>query len=208
MRTTIVTLGVLLSGALTAAPALAQSGNPGSVTPPAPIMMENDTPRAVPQRTDASAGLRVTPPPSPAEVPIARTGEWIYTAQCGYLWVPSNATTYVMDGAPAAFMYTEEFGWTWYGSPWGEGPFKLGAWVARPWSSGFRAWASGPGGGSWRAPSSGHPVGGRMYGAAGHYFGAGEVASAGAHYAGTGGGSHQSSSRSSGARTEGRGARR
>ena len=211
MKTTIMTMGVLLSTALAATPALAQSSNPGSAVPAAPIMMETETPHVLPQRTDENIAGAVAPSPADPQVPIARTGEWIYTATAGYLWVPSNATTYVVGGVPAAFLYTEEGGWTWYASPWGEGKFKLGAWVARPSPEGLRAWALGPGGGAWHETSTGHSTGHRVYGAEGHYFAAADAVSKDGRSASTAGastvgGSHQTGSRSGGSRSEGRGA--
>ncbi len=30
-------------------------------------------------------------------------------------------------------MYTPAYGWTWYVSPWGVGPYYYGAWVRHPW---------------------------------------------------------------------------
>lgn len=207
MKKTMATVGALLSGALMAVPAFAQSGNPGSVTPPPPIMVQTEIPPAVPTPSDSSTMPPAAPVPVPERVLIATTGQWVYTAAGGYLWVPSNATGYLVGGVPATYLYTEELGWTWYTSPWGIGPFKLGSWVARPWSSGFRAWAPGPDGGTWHTAPYGHPAGGRVYGAPGHYFAAGGAAFGGDHHAG-GGGSHHGSARGGGGHTEARGAHR
>jgi hypothetical protein len=38
-----------------------------------------------------------------------------------------------MEGVPYAYLYTPAYGWTWYVSPWGWGPYRYGFWVRHPW---------------------------------------------------------------------------
>jgi len=177
-------LGGICAVALSASPAFADETVPTIVytepapqTPPAVAATPSQPPAALPQPAPAEA-----PPPQvvvEAQQPVASAGEWVYTAQSGYIWVPTGTTTQVIEGVPSAYFYTPAYGWTWYASPWGMGPFAYGAWVARPWPYGIRAW--GPGG--WRAGGVGFRGVGGTYGGAGHYYGAGGV-----RYAHTAGG--------------------
>jgi hypothetical protein len=38
-----------------------------------------------------------------------------------------------MEGTPYTYLYTPAYGWTWYVSPWGIGPYHYGIWVHHPW---------------------------------------------------------------------------
>jgi hypothetical protein len=38
-----------------------------------------------------------------------------------------------MEGVPYTYLYTPAYGWTWYVSPWGWGPYHYGLWVRHPW---------------------------------------------------------------------------
>lgn len=84
------------------------------------------------------------PPPAPAAAqPAPPSGRWVSTADHGWVWVPSNATTVNVDGVPYAYLYTPAVGWTWYVSPWGWGPFHYGVWVRRPWHpAGVHYWVA------------------------------------------------------------------
>jgi hypothetical protein len=73
------------------------------------------------------------------------------------------------EGVPYSYLYTPAYGWTWYVSPWGWGPYHYGAWVVHPWHPvGWR--------GGWVA----HPnvfvrLGGHAGYRAGGYHGGGRV---------------------------------
>jgi hypothetical protein len=60
--------------------------------------------------------------------------------------VPNNAGNAVVEGVPYVYLYTPAYGWTWYVSPWGFGPYRYGVWVHRPWRPvGWRAgWVARP----------------------------------------------------------------
>lgn len=72
-------------------------------------------------------------------------GQWVYTSEYGWIWVPEGATTVAVDDVPYVYLYTPEYGWTWYVSPWGWGPFYVGEWVARPWHPRvWHGWVAAP----------------------------------------------------------------
>lgn len=72
-------------------------------------------------------------PPAPAEPPPAGTppGQWVYTGQYGWLWMPySDVYTYAPPdgwGEPYEYVYGPAFGWTWVAAPWvwGFGPWPF-----------------------------------------------------------------------------------
>lgn len=99
------------------------------------------------------------PPPPPAQPPSApeqldssvaaqspSTGQWVFTNQYGWVWMPYGAQ-YVyeptVEGAyPYSYLYYPSYGWTWVVSPWvwGWGPWPhFGYWGPRyfVWYHGF-----------------------------------------------------------------------
>jgi hypothetical protein len=80
----------------------------------------------------------------PAEVPVQTAevmptyeasgqGQWVWTTDYGWVWVPAEAMPYEVRGEPYVYLYRPTLGWTWFASPWGwDGP--IGGWgYARPW---------------------------------------------------------------------------
>src|SRR6202044_1548293 len=67
-------------------------------------------------------------PARPVTAEMASQGEWVYTAQYGWTWVPYGSTTTTVGGQPYVYLYAPSFGWRWLASPWGVGPFHYGAW--------------------------------------------------------------------------------
>ena len=73
------------------------------------------------------------------------TGQWVYTSQYGWLWMPfAQSYTYVpASGNPQMYVYYPAFGWRWVVAPWvfGWGPRPYWGvwgpryyhWYARPW---------------------------------------------------------------------------
>jgi len=136
---------VAFAGALIVCPAVAsaQEGPPpgvpdGSEVPAAPPASQPTPnyappPPGVPDRAAAPA----TPPPN---------GQWVYTSQYGWVWMPyAQSYTYVNPAGDQAYAYVyyPSYGWRWVGAPWvfgvGPGPY-WGArgrahyvWHARPW---------------------------------------------------------------------------
>jgi hypothetical protein len=99
-------------------------------------------PEAVPSQPPAT----LPAPPAPTEQAPPPTGQWTYTSQYGWVWIPyDQAYTSVSPGAGVAYeyVYYPTFGWRWVSSPWvfgfGPSPYwgprgRLGfAWYAHPW---------------------------------------------------------------------------
>lgn len=84
--------------------------------------------------------LTAAPPKAP---PV--DGQWVYTSQYGWVWMPySQSYTYVpSDGYPSMYLYGPTFGWRWVAAPWiydyGPSPYwgtrgRVGfVWYSRPW---------------------------------------------------------------------------
>ena len=92
--------------------------------PPAP---QYEAPPAPPAQAEAPA------PPPPAEAPASPpAGQWIYTQQYGWIWMPySDSYTYAPAngyGEPYAYVYYPAYScWTWVAAPWvwGFGPWPF-----------------------------------------------------------------------------------
>jgi len=139
---------------------------PPKETPPPPVTQAPPPPHAQPIEPPPAANA-----PRPAAPAVrAPAGQWVYTQQYGWLWMPyEQAYTHVVPDAALAYMfvYYPAFGWRWVVAPWvlgfGVAPYwgALGpvhfVWYARPW---FRIGVPyypyrGPG---WRhPPTSGRP---------------------------------------------------
>ena len=136
---------------------------PPTPPPPAPpegaaAMPSAPQPPAQPPATPLATPEPPSAPPEPAppasEAPPDATqwareypgGHWVYANGYGWMWVPANAATVDDEGVPYTYLYTPTYGWTWYVSPWGPGPYRYGVWVRRPWHPvGWHgAWVAGP----------------------------------------------------------------
>jgi hypothetical protein len=80
------------------------------------------------------------------------TGEWFYTTQQGWLWMPHSSAYYHVPtsgrGRPYAYAYHQQRGWAWVEAPWiwGIGPWPY---FGRYGATRF-AWYTA---GYWRTPS-------------------------------------------------------
>jgi hypothetical protein len=94
---------------------------------------------------DENPPVPTTPPPVAQPAP-ATTGQWVYTTQNGWLWMPyGQSYTYVNADTSLAYeyVYYPAFGWHWVSAPWvlgiGPSPYWGGhgyarfAWHAHPW---------------------------------------------------------------------------
>jgi hypothetical protein len=171
MRLTLIslsTLGVLAlssvaraDNAAAAAPttqqAVPRSSAPGALPPPPAT--NPPVPSAQPLEHPPLQAPVATQAPAPPLPP----GQWVFTQQYGWLWMPyGQGYTHVIDDAALAYEYAyyPTFGWRWVVAPWvlgfgvtpywgafGPRPF---AWYAHPW---FRvgtahlspSWGSGVG---------------------------------------------------------------
>jgi hypothetical protein len=90
------------------------------------------TPEASPPADPAPAPPSANAPGSPVpgeKAPAARPpGQWVYTSQYGWVWMPfADTYTWVPPGGwgePYQYVYYPTFGWTWVVAPWiwGWGP--------------------------------------------------------------------------------------
>jgi hypothetical protein len=176
----VVTSSLLASASARAqgqAPAPAPGAGPDAVPtsplqPPGPPPKETPPPPAAgipaPPHAQPIEPPRAAPPPQPAApAPAQPPGQWVYTHQYGWLWIPhAQQYTYVVPSAALAYeyVYYPTFGWRWVVAPWvlgfGVAPYwgALGPspfiWYTRPW---FRVTIPyypyrGPG---WRHPPAG-----------------------------------------------------
>lgn len=85
------------------------------------------------------------PDPAPAPVP----GQWVYTDQYGWIWMPyGDRYTHVVPGdePPDMYVYEPSYGWCWVSAPWiwGWGPLPffgvLGPVRFGWWGNGFGHW--------------------------------------------------------------------
>jgi hypothetical protein len=109
------------------------------------------------------------PEPPPAEPGPARAlpaGQWVYTAQYGWLWMPyDRAYTYVPPDPqlfPDMYVYYPAYGWRWVVAPWvygygpqpywGRGGVRFYVWYAHPWFrvGGYWGWGAYRGWGPYR----------------------------------------------------------
>lgn len=107
--------------------------------------------------------------PAPPPQQVAAQGQWVWSEEYGWIWVPAGASTYAVGGEPYVYIYTPVYGWTWYASPWGWGPYYYGVWAHRPWG-----WRYAPHvwyGRGWVAPRFGAYYHGRVGGHWGGYRG-------------------------------------
>jgi hypothetical protein len=110
--------------------------------PPPPDAPPPEAPRDLPE-PPPEANLQVTVAPPPAAPPAA--GQWVYTQQYGWVWMPyGQSYTYVpAEGNPFMFVYGPTLGWRWVTAPWvfdyGPTPYwgvrgrAHFAWYSRPW---------------------------------------------------------------------------
>ena len=112
--------------------------SPPGVEPEAlPEPYSQPGPSGVPSASLADAAAPSPPPvSSEAESELVYTyptGQWVYIAGRGWVWIPAGATTVETDGVPYVYLYTPAIGWSWYLSPWGWGPYVYGPWFRHPW---------------------------------------------------------------------------
>ena len=108
----------------------AQSAKPTSAppgqTPPPPPQQLPPPPEAQAQPTPEAQGYESATQPQapPVQAPPqpAATGQWVYTAQYGWIWMPYGVqyTYESADGGayPYEYVYYRTYGWTWLAAPW------------------------------------------------------------------------------------------
>jgi len=103
---------------------------PQSVQPstPAPDMQPPAPPQQPPAPpVQAQSPSQAQQPAGPAQA--AGGGQWVYTSEYGWIWMPyGNQYTYegaANDAYPYSYVYYPSYGWTWLAAPWvwGWGPY-------------------------------------------------------------------------------------
>lgn len=168
MKKTII--GVLIAAATTVGgAAFAQAPQPAGPDPAwtPPAAPEPPPPPQAQAAPAYGAQSYAYAPPAPAATVVAPApaGQWVYTNQYGWIWVPyADSYTYVAGPNVAyTYAYYPRFGWRWVISPWvlGFGPTphwgRLGpsrfAWYGHPGYRGryvARGWYGRP---AYRAPA-------------------------------------------------------
>lgn len=137
----------LLAAVLLLGPLLANA----QVTPPVP-----QPEAAPPPPTESPAPPPAFSAPEQRAVTPTAAGQWVYTVQYGWVWMPyGDAYTYVPAGgaAPDMYVYWPAYGWRWVVAPWlwGLGPhpyFGVYGWTRYGWyGRGFGHWYGFPRGG-------------------------------------------------------------
>ena len=102
-----------------AQPPGAQPGEQQQIQPPTPAPTE--TPPAPPQAPPAPP-QQAEGVPAPAGQPQGQQGQWVYTQQYGWVWMPYGSQyTYAPTQAgayPSEYVYAPSFGWSWVVAPW------------------------------------------------------------------------------------------
>jgi hypothetical protein len=131
-----------------ALPAPSPTGSTEGPLPALPSSAPQAAPPAYPQPegTPAAPVAQEAPPPAAQWVYSYPTGQWVFTSTNGWIWVPAGTATVDSEGVPYAYLYTPAYGWTWYVSPWGYGPYRYGVWVRHPFvpRGWHRAWVAHP----------------------------------------------------------------
>jgi hypothetical protein len=137
-----ITLALLLAGlaGLPGVPARAADGFAGEDLPAAdapPTPAPNEPPPPMPAAPQASAA-KAAPP-----------GQWTYTQQYGWVWMPyGDRFTSAPDAGeqPYMYVYGPAMGWCWVSAPWiwGWGPVPffgvVGPWRFGWWGHGYGHW--------------------------------------------------------------------
>jgi hypothetical protein len=136
-----------LASVLVLAPLLAWAGEEPSSNPQVDVSAVQSVEPSSPPPTEA-----VPPPPSEIPAPpsdqsgavneqgAAPAGQWVYTQQYGWLWMPYGSNyTYVPPngGTPDMYAYYPSVGWTWLVAPW------IWGWGAAPYWGAYGPWGYG-----------------------------------------------------------------
>ena len=124
----------------------AQPGNPPPEMMPPPPVSSPAAPGAQPIESPRPAMVGPGPGPVPGPRMQPPPGQWVYTQQYGWLFLPyDQGYTHVVDDAALAYEYAyyPAYGWRWVVAPWvlgfgvtpywgAYGPARF-TWYAHPW---------------------------------------------------------------------------
>ena len=108
---------------------------PQPPAPPVQVQQDQQQPdQQYPQEQAYQAAPQPVPQMAPAPQPQASSGQWVYTEQYGWVWMPyGNQYTYegtAYGSEPYAYVYYPTYGWTWLAAPW------VWGWGAYPYFGG------------------------------------------------------------------------
>jgi hypothetical protein len=99
--------------------------------PPAPP----EQPPAPPVAAQPRVQREVAPMPPPENDVDVPSGQWVYTEQYGWIWMPGGGQYVYRDtAAPYSYVFYPRHGWLWVSSPW------VWGWGAYPYFSRFHPW--------------------------------------------------------------------
>lgn len=132
LKASLSTLLILATGASSLPAQRVERTPPPADAPPQDVQPPAPAPRDAPPPPPA---LRPDPPvvaptPRPVEPRREASGQWVYTDQYGWVWMPyGSGFTHVPPdgGTPSMYVYYPEMGWTWVVAPW------LWGWGPRPY---------------------------------------------------------------------------
>ncbi len=89
-------------------------------TAPMPAMLPPAPPAALPP-----APVYMATTPHVAMAPATTGGQWVFTAQYGWVYMPYGSRYVVATASPYAFVFAPSYGWRWLSAPWviGSGPY-------------------------------------------------------------------------------------
>jgi len=171
-------------------PALAQEGAEGGAPAPTePAPSEAPPPPEVQPAPPPDAPQQGQPPPAVAAPPAPAAGQWVWTGQYGWVWMPyGQQYTYVPADTqiyPYQYIYYPVYGWRWMVAPWvyGWGPqpywgawgCRYFGWYSRPWFrvGGYWGWGGYHGWGNYHGWVGPRSWGGRGWASAPAYYRAG-----------------------------------
>jgi hypothetical protein len=172
MKIAIASVGALALALLSPTTAFAQESPAGDSTvdqESPPPQSEADALAQASAQPPPDAQPPAPPPPPSAQTPDVPQGQWANQADYGWIWIPAAATTYAIGADPYVYLFTPVYGWTWYLSPWGAGPYSPGPWLYSHLGFGPRVWV----GGRLIAPTHGVRHGGALHVRAGASHGGG-----------------------------------
>src|SRR5690242_3218562 len=125
-----------------APPPPAYAPPPPATSAPVEPLPQDDTyaqPSVPPSSAYGSPDVQEPLPPPVVAAP-STSGQWVYTSQYGWVWMPyGSAYTYLPASAyPDMYVYAPAFGWRWVVAPWvwGIGPhpyFGVYGWNRFAW---------------------------------------------------------------------------
>jgi len=131
---------------------------PAAMAPVEPLPQDDAyaQPSVPPSSVYGSPDVQEPLPPATAVAPPSASGQWVYTTQYGWIWMPyGTGYTYLPASAyPDMYVYTPAYGWRWVVAPWvwGLGPrpyfgvygWNRFAWYGRGFGGRWYGYRGGP----------------------------------------------------------------